>query len=74
MLTGRLPPEGMRSVTATSPPLVLSAEMVSSPALTTKSSRPSRAMPPWDASDAPVPRPPVGTDPTASSEPSAYRS
>ena len=58
-----VPPEGMRSVTATSPPSVLSAEMVSSPALTTNSSLPSRAMPPWDASDAPAPRPPVGDGP-----------
>jgi hypothetical protein len=48
--------------------------MLSSPALTTKSSPPSLAIAPCEASDAPAPRPPVWTDPTASSDPSAYRS
>ena len=71
MLTGRSPPEAMRSVTTTSPPLALSAEMVSSPALTTNSSLPSRTIAPCDASDAPVPSPPVATEPAGSSEPSA---
>ena len=63
MLTGRSPPEEIRSVTTRSSPLVLSAEIVSSPALTTNSRLPSRTIAPCEASEAPVPRPPVGDRP-----------
>ena len=46
------------------------AETVLSPALTTTSRSPARAMPDCEASDAPLPRPPVATTPAALSRPS----
>ena len=73
-LTGCSPPLEIRSRRRRLPPLVLSTETLSSPPFTTNSSEPSRVTPPWEASEAPVPRPPVATVPWARKVPFAVRS